>query len=63
MSAEYKTTKIELEKFENALLSARAAEPADDVHADIHAAMYAGLQSQAEELRQTIQRLDKHRER
>jgi DNA-binding Xre family transcriptional regulator len=56
---QYKISKTELKKFENALASAQATEPADDLHPDMQDAMYAGLESQADELRQEIARYEK----
>jgi DNA-binding Xre family transcriptional regulator len=56
---QYKISKTELNKFEDAIASANAAAPADDVHPDMHRAMRAGLVSQAEELRQEIARYEK----
>jgi HTH-type transcriptional regulator / antitoxin HipB len=55
---QYKISKTELKKFENAVASAKAAGPADDVHPDIQDAMDAGLESQADELRQEIARYE-----
>ena len=55
---QYKISKTELKKFEKAIGSAKEAAPADDVHPDVQAAMQAGLESQAEELRQEIARYE-----
>src|SRR5918992_4050772 len=51
---QYKISKAELRKFESALASEQSGAPADDVHPDIQDAMRAGLESQADALRQEI---------
>jgi hypothetical protein len=51
---EYRCTKAEVEKFEQAIAIARGREPTPDVHPRIHQAMIESLESELAVLREQL---------